>query len=60
MGGADVHDHRTVAALDVHATQTQAAVRDLASGELGFRGLNGPPQTVVGYLERLPAPIVAT
>lgn len=54
-----MHNHRTLVGLDVHARSTIPAVLDLASGELTFRRLNGPPRSVVNYLETLPAPVLA-
>jgi transposase len=59
MGGADVHNHRTLVGLDVHARSTVPAVLDLGSGELAFRRLNGSPRSVVNFLEALPAPVLA-
>lgn len=54
-----MHNHRTLVGLDVHARSTVPAVLDLASGELTFRRLNGPPRSVVNYLETLPGPVLA-
>jgi transposase len=51
---------RTFVGLDAHATQTQAASLDRETGELRFRRLNGPPREALGYLEGLPAPVLAT
>jgi transposase len=51
---------RTFVGLDVHASQTQAASLDRETGELRFRRLNGPPREALGYLEGLPAPVLAT
>jgi transposase len=45
--------------LDVHAKATVAAGLELASGELGFRRINGPPRSVVNHLEELPGPVLA-
>jgi transposase len=60
MGGADVHNHRSLVGLDVHAKATVAASLELSSGELRFRRVNGPPRSVVDYLEGLPGPVLAT
>ena len=60
MGGADVHNHRTLVGLDVHAKATIAAGLELDSGELRFRRMNGPPRSVVNYLEQLQGPVLAT
>jgi hypothetical protein len=59
MGGADVHNHRSLVGLDVHARSTIPAVLDLENGELRFRRLNGPPRSVVNFLETLPGPVLA-
>src|SRR6188472_2157696 len=59
MGGADVHNPRTLVGLDVHARTTIPVVLDLESGELQFRRLTGPPRSVVNYLEGLPGPLLA-
>lgn len=59
-GGADVHNHRSVVGLDVHASQTQAAVLDVDTGELVFRRINGAPRKALGYLASLPTPVLAT
>jgi hypothetical protein len=59
MGGADVHNHRTLVGLDVHAKSTVPAVLDLHSGEVSFCRLNGPPRSVVNYLETVPGPVLA-
>ena len=59
MGGADVHNHRSLVGLDVHARSTIAAGLELESGELRFGRLNGPPRAVVNYLEELPGPVLA-
>jgi transposase len=59
MGGADVHNHRTLVGLDVHARSTIPAVLDLQSGELTFRRLSGPPRSAIDYLETLPGPVLA-
>jgi len=45
--------------LDVHARETQAAVLDLDTGELGYRRIRGRPHEVVPYLERLERPLRA-
>ena len=42
-----------VVGLDVHASQTQAAVLDLSTGELRQVGLKMPPVQVLGFLEGL-------
>ena len=55
-----MHNHRTLVGLDVHARATVAAGLDLESGELRFRRINGPPRSVVNYLEELPGPVLAT
>ena len=60
MGGADVHNHRTLVGLDVHAKATIAAGLELDTGELRFRRINGPPRSAVNYLEELPGPVMAT
>jgi transposase len=60
MGGADVLDDRRMVGLDVHAKVTVAAALELGTGELSFRRVNGRPRSVVGYLEELPGPVVAT
>jgi transposase len=59
MGGADLLNDRTLAGLDVHLGQTQAAALDVASGELSFRRVSGPPRGVVDYLLTLPGPVLA-
>ncbi len=51
---------RTIVGLDVHATATQAAALELATGELSFRRVNGPPSEVVGYLQGLAGNVLAT
>jgi hypothetical protein len=48
MGGADVHNHKTLVGLDVHA-KTTVAVLELDSGELGFRRIGGPPRSGDNY-----------
>jgi transposase len=60
MGGADMLNDRTVVGLDVHGTATQAAVLELATGELSFRRVNGPPSETIGYLQKLPGRVFAT
>jgi transposase len=45
--------------LDVHASQTHAAVLDMASGELRGVRLRMPPGQVVEFLATLPAPVRA-
>jgi transposase len=45
--------------LDVHAAQTQAAVLDMASGELRGVKLRMAPVEVVGFLASLPGPVRA-
>jgi transposase len=45
--------------LDVHAKATVGAALELASGELRFGRVNGPPRSVVNYLEELPGPVLA-
>jgi transposase len=60
MGGAGVVNDRTIVGLDVHGTATQAAVLELATGELSFRRVNGPPSESIGYLQRLPGRVLAT
>jgi transposase len=59
MGGADVHNHRSLVGLDVHAKATVVAWLDVESGELRFRRVHGPPRSVVGYLEELPGLVLA-
>ena len=54
-----MHNDRTLVGLDVHARATVAAGLDLESGELRFRRINGPPRSVVNYLEELPGPVSA-
>jgi hypothetical protein len=51
---------RTIVGLDVHGTATQAAALEIATGELAFRRISGPPSGVVGYLQRLPGSVLAT
>jgi transposase len=60
MGGADVLNDRTIVGLDVHGTATQAAALELATGELTFRRVSGPPSEVVGYLQGLQGGVLAT
>ena len=55
-----MHNHRTLVGLDVHARSSIAAGLELGSGELRFRRINGPPRSVVNYLEQLPGPVLAT
>ena len=43
--------------LDVHASQTHAAVLDMATGELRGVKLRMPPGQVVEFLARLPGPL---
>lgn len=50
---------RTIVGLDVHATATQAAALELATGELTFRRVNGPPSGTLGYLQGLPGRVLA-
>jgi transposase len=45
--------------LDVHASQTHAAVLDVSSGELRGVKLRMAPGEVVGFLETLPGPVRA-
>jgi transposase len=45
--------------LDVHARETQAAVLDLASGELSHRRVRGRPHQVIDLLESIPRPFRA-
>lgn len=54
-----MHNHRSLVGLDVHARATVAAGLELDSGELRFRRINGPPRSVVNYLEELPGPVLA-
>ena len=54
-----MHNHRTLVGLDVHARASIAAELELASGELRFRRVSGPPRSVVNYLEGLPGPVLA-
>lgn len=51
---------RTIVGLDVHAAATQAAALELATGELTFRRVNGPPSEAIGYLQKLPGRVLAT
>lgn len=44
---------RTLVGLDVHARQTHAAILHLDSGELAVSRLQGTPQQVVPFLQRL-------
>ena len=53
-----MHNHRSLVGLDVHAKATVAASLELDSGELRFRRVNGPPRSVVNYLEELPGPVL--
>ena len=55
-----MHNHRLLVGLDVHAKATVAACLDVESGELCFRRVNGPPRSVLDYLEGLPASVLAT
>lgn len=55
-----MHNHKTLVGLDVHARSTIPAALDLGSGEVTFGRLNGPPRSVVAYLEALPGPVLAT
>jgi len=45
--------------LDVHATETQAALLDQATGELTYRKIRGRPHEVIDYLETVPRPFRA-
>src|SRR3954463_8348027 len=45
--------------LDVHASQTHAAVLDMATGELRGVRLRMPPGQVVEFLQTLPGPVRA-
>jgi transposase len=45
--------------LDVHAWETQAAVLEQATGELGYRKVRGRPAAVIDWLETLPKPLRA-
>jgi transposase len=60
MGGADVSNDRTVVGLDVHGKATQAAALVLATGEISFQRIGGPPSVVVGYLQGLGGRVLAT
>lgn len=51
---------KTVVGLDVHGQATQAAALELATGELSFRRVSGPPSEVVGYLQKLRGSVLAT
>jgi hypothetical protein len=55
-----VLNDKTAVGLDVHGTATQAAVLELATGELSFRRVSGAPSEVVGYLQGLPGNVLAT
>lgn len=55
-----MHNHKTLAGLDVHARATIAAELELETGELRFRRIAGPPRSAVNYLEELPGPVLAT
>ena len=48
-----MHDHTQLAAFDVHANQSQAAVLDRESGELTQKRLVGPPAKGLEFLETL-------
>ena len=50
---------RTVVGLDVHGKATQAAALELATGELSFQRVNGPPSEVVDYLQGLGGRVLA-
>ena len=45
--------------LDVHVRETQSAVLDLGSGELGYRRIRGRPHEVLPFLEGMPRPFRA-
>jgi transposase len=45
--------------LDVHATETQAAVLDQKTGEMVYRRIRGRPREVVDYLETVARPFRA-
>ena len=44
----------------MHAKAAVTAALELGTGELRFRRINGPPRSVVDYLEELPRPLLAT
>jgi transposase len=48
-----VHDHTQLAAFDVHANQSHAAVLDRESGELTTKRLAGSPAKALEFLETL-------
>jgi transposase len=48
-----LHDHTQLAAFDVHANQSLAAVLDRASGELTTKRVAGPPAKALEFLESL-------
>lgn len=48
-----MHDHTQLAAFDVHANQSHAAVLDRQSGELTIKRLVGPPAKALEFLEQL-------
>jgi len=45
--------------LDVHATQTAAAVFDSDTGEVSSRRIMGRPHELMGWLEQIPGPVRA-
>jgi transposase len=49
----------SVVGLDVHASQTHAAILDVSSGELRVVRLRMAPVEVVGFLATLPGPVQA-
>lgn len=51
---------KTFVGLDAHASVTQAATLDRETGELAFRRIPGDPLRALGFLERLPGPVLAT
>lgn len=46
--------------LDVHGKATQAAALELATGEISFQRMAGPPSTVIEYLQSLPGRVLAS
>lgn len=45
--------------LDVHASETQAALLDQATGELTYRRIRGRPAQAIDFLETVPPPLRA-
>ncbi len=51
---------KTVVGLDVHGQATQAAVLEMATGELSFRRVSGSASEIVGFLQGLAGSVLAT